>query len=87
MKLPAFWPDAPEVWFAQTDGQFAIRNVLVSKTKFYQMVAVLPQEIASQILDLIRPPPAGDPYEVLREFLITEQLSVIQGSGLLASLR
>ena len=61
MKLPIFWPDAVEVWFAQADTQFAIRNVMVSKTKFYHLVAVLPQEVASQILDLIRAPPAGDP--------------------------
>ena len=26
MKLPTFWPDAAEVWFAQADAQFAIRN-------------------------------------------------------------
>ena len=32
---------------------------------------VLPQEVASQILDLIRSPPAGDPYKVLRDYLIT----------------
>ena len=24
MKLPAFWPDAAKVWFAQADMQFAI---------------------------------------------------------------
>ena len=42
----------------------------MSKTKFYHAVAVLPQEVASQILDLIHPPPAGDPYGVLRERLI-----------------
>ena len=54
MKLPTFWPDAAEVWFTQVDTQFAIRNVTVSKTKFYHVVAVLPQEEASQILDLIR---------------------------------
>ena len=71
MKLPTFWPDAAEVWFAQGDAQFAIRNLTVSKTKFYHAVAVLPQEVASQILDLIRAPPAGDPYGVLRERLIT----------------
>ena len=35
MKLPIFWPDAAEVWFAQADAQFAIRSVTVSKTKFY----------------------------------------------------
>ena len=70
-KLPAFWPDAAEVWFAQVEVQFAIRNVTVSKTKFYHAGAVLPQEVASQILDLIRAPPAGDPYGVLQEGLIT----------------
>ena len=71
MKLPTFWPDAAEVWFAQADAQFAIRNITISKTKFYHALAVLPQEVASQILDLIRAPPAGDPYCVLRERLIT----------------
>ena len=65
MKLPTFWPDAAEVWFAQADAQFAIRNLTSSKTKFYHAVAVLPQEVASQILDLIRAPPLGDPYGVL----------------------
>ena len=38
MKLPAFWPDAAEVWFAQADAQFAI--------KFSHGVAVLPQTIS-----------------------------------------
>ena len=58
MKLPAFWPDGAEVWFAQADTQFAIKAVTLSKTKFYHMVAVLPQEGAAQILNLIRAPPA-----------------------------
>ena len=35
------------------------------------MVASLPQDVAAQILDLIRAPPAGDPYEVLKERLTT----------------
>ena len=51
-----------------------IRNVTVSKTKFYHAVAVLPQEVASQILDLIRAPPAGDQYGVLREHLFNHAL-------------
>ena len=70
MKLPAFWPDAAEVWFAQADTQFAIGNVSVSKTKFYHAVAVLPQDLASQSLDLIRTPLARYPYEVLRKCFI-----------------
>ena len=53
IKLPAFRHDAAEVWFAQADGQFAIKAVTVSKTKFYHAVAVLPQGVAAQILNLI----------------------------------
>ena len=71
MNLPAFMPDAAEVWFAQADVQFVIRNITVSKTKFYHAVAVLPQEVVSKILDLIRAPPAGDHYGVLQECLIS----------------
>ena len=71
MKLPVFWPDPAEVWFAQVDAQFTIRSVTVSNTKFYHAVAVLPQEVASQILDLICAPPAGDSYGVLHKHLIT----------------
>ena len=67
IKLPVFWPDTAEVWFAQADAQLPIRNVRVSMTRSYHMVAVLPQEVALQILDLIRAPSAG----VLRERLIT----------------
>ena len=70
MKLPAFWPDAAEVWFAQADAQFAIRNISSSKTKFYHAIAVLPQDVTSQILDLICVPPLTEPYEVLRGRLI-----------------
>ena len=71
LKLPVFWPEAAEVWFAQADAQFAIKSITVSKTKFYHAVASLPQDVAVQILDLIRAPPAGDLYEVLKKCLTT----------------
>ena len=71
IKLPAFWPDTTEVWFPQAVAQFAICNISLSKTKFYHAVTVLPQEVASQILDLTCALSAGDPYKVLREQLIT----------------
>ena len=71
LKLPLFWPEAAEVWFAQADAKFAIKSITVSKTKFYNAMASLPQDVAAQILDLIRAPPAGDSYEVLKEHLTT----------------
>ena len=71
LKLPVFWPKAAEVWFSQADAQFALKSISVSKIKFYHVVASLPQDVAAQILDLIRAPPAGDPHEVLKECLTT----------------
>ena len=29
LKLPVFWTEAAEVWFAQADAQFAIKNITV----------------------------------------------------------
>ena len=81
LKLPVFWPDAVEQWFAQADAQFAIRAITVSKRKFYHTVGSLPQYVAAQILDFIPAPPAGDPYEVLKDRLTTllsQQLSEVQ---------
>ena len=40
-------------------------------TKLYHAVASLPQDVASHILDLIRAPPPGNPYEVLKYCLTT----------------
>ena len=64
MKLPAFWPDAEEVWFAQVDAQFAIHSISVSKTKLY---------LSPFFLRRLHPRSwtTEDPYEVLRERLIT----------------
>ena len=71
MKLPVFWPDAAEVWFAQANAQFTIKAITVSKTKFYHAVTSLPQDVNAEILDLIRAPLAGNPYELLKDHLTT----------------
>ena len=70
LKLPPFWPESAEVWFAQAEAQFNIKGVSSSTTKFYHCVAAMSQEVASQLLDLIRTPPASEPYEVLKTRLI-----------------
>ena len=70
VKLPVFWAENAEVWFAQADAQFAIKQVTRSATKFYHCVAALAKEDAAQIIDLIRAPPALDPYETLKRRLV-----------------
>ena len=73
MKLPAFWPDATEVWFTQADAQFLIRNISMSKTKFYPAVAVRRSLQGSQ--------------RTIDNILHTEPLSAFPGSDISSSPR
>ena len=61
IKLPTFWTDSPEVWFLQAETQFAIKRVTTSLTKFHHCIAVLPQDVATHLIDLIHNPTA-DPF-------------------------
>ena len=70
LKLPPFWPESAEVWFAQAEAQFNIKGISSSTTKFYHCVASMSQEVASQMLDLIRAPPASETYKVLKAQLV-----------------
>ena len=63
LKLPPFWPESAEVWFARAKAQFNIKGISRSITKFYHCVA-------SQMLDLIWAPSASEPYEVLKARLV-----------------
>jgi len=65
VKLPTFWTDSPEVWFLQAEAQFGIKRVTTSLTKFHHCVAVLPQDVAIRLIDLILKP-TSDPYATLR---------------------
>ena len=72
MKLPAFWPDAAGVWF----DSVRYRECNCFQDKGYHVGAVLPQEVASQILDLIPTPPAVHLYKINNPVL-SEPLSAV----------
>ena len=70
LKLPVFWPDSCESWFINAESQFHLKNFTSSLSKFHHVVASLPQKEIDNVVDIIRTPPAADPYGVLRSRLL-----------------
>ncbi|XP_063625641.1 uncharacterized protein LOC134805419 [Cydia splendana] len=70
VKIPAFWPQEPEVWFKQVEGQFILSNITSDTTKFYYVLSQLEQQYAAEVKDIIISPPATNKYEKLKSELI-----------------
>lgn len=70
LKLPAFWPADPELWFAQVEAQFNTRSITTDDTKFAYLIAALTPESAAEVRDLLITPPASQKYKTLKETLI-----------------
>lgn len=76
VKLPAFWPDKPIIWFAQVEAQFKLAGITADDTMFNYVVAQLDQKLAIEVEDIITSPPAiGQRYTKLKEEL-TRRLSM-----------
>ena len=69
VKLPPFWPDKTDIWFAQAEAQFKMKNITNEKTKYAYVVSVQDSDKATQVLDIIRAPPAEEPYKALKNRL------------------
>lgn len=77
LRLPTFWSQDPELWFAQVERQFDARRIASQSAKFGHAVSALPVEIAADIRDLILHPPGDSPYDTLkRELLDRTSLSI-----------
>lgn len=58
------------MWFAQVEAQFNTHGIMVQKTKFNHVVALLSPEIAINVRDLIVVPSTENPFHTLKAQLI-----------------
>lgn len=70
VRVPPFWPEEPEVWFAQVESQFLLSNITADLTKFHFVTGQLDQEYARIVKDVIISPPTNNKYDKLKAELI-----------------
>ncbi len=87
LKLPTFWPERAEVWFAQAEAQFSTRGVTNDSTRYHYIVQALDQDTATRVLDLLLQPPDTGKYDTLKQRLLDSfTLSESQRASLLLNM-
>jgi hypothetical protein len=70
VRLPAWWPDQPEVWFARAEAIFRQKSVATDETKFDHVLAALDNDAVVHVLDILRDPPTQGSYQAIKRRLI-----------------
>jgi len=70
VRVPPFWPEEPELWFAQLEGQFAICKITDDEAKYAYVLSRIEPKQAREIKDVITHPPAQLKYETIKKALI-----------------
>lgn len=63
VRVPPFWPEEPEIWFSQVEGQFAISGITSDATQFNYVTGHLDQQYSKEVKDVIIDPPVENKYE------------------------
>ena len=72
IKLPEFWPDDMELWFAREESSFRRFRVTDSIVKFDCVMDKLPNDMLSGIKDIVRVVDSlPDPYQQVKQRLLS----------------
>lgn len=70
IQPPPFIMNNPRVWFIQLECFFKFRRITSQHTMFSHVVSQLPGNIASEVVDLLDPPPTENPYDAIKYAII-----------------
>lgn len=70
VRVPPFWIEKPNIWFAQIEAQFNLARITDDNTKFYYVLAHLDGQYSATVEDIIENPPSTGKYEKLKSELI-----------------
>lgn len=70
VRTPPFWPEEPELWFAQMEGQFLLSGITADTTKFYYVISQLEHQHILEVKDIVNAPPTENKFAKLKSELI-----------------
>ena len=70
LKLPTFLAARPDVWFQQTEAQFALRNITDPTTKYYYLLTALDPVVAERMAGDVAVTPGDGKYDYLKAKLL-----------------
>lgn len=70
IRVPPFWSDSPEIWFAQIEAQFVTGNISTDALKFNTIVGSIESKVLTQVSDAVLNPPTTNKYGALKKAII-----------------
>jgi len=70
VRVPPFWPEEPELWFLQLEGQFALCGITDDEAKYAHVLSKIEPRQAREIKDVLIHPPTADKYRTIKKALI-----------------
>lgn len=67
IRIPPFWAERPELWFAQVESQFALHRITSDGAKYNYIVGNLDGNTLQYISDSVINPPAQDKYDHIKQ--------------------
>jgi len=70
VRIPPFWPEEPELWFTQLEGQFTLCGINDDEARYAHVLSKIEPMQAREIKDVITRPPMTEKYKTLKRALI-----------------
>lgn len=70
LKLPTFLAARPDVWFQQTEAQFALRGITEQTTMYFYLLTALDPVVAERMAGDVASVPADNKYSYLKRKLM-----------------
>lgn len=69
-RIPPFWQENPQLWFATVEASFALSRITSDNTRYQQVITQLDQKMLPAIADIVLNPPANGKYEAIKNRIV-----------------